>query len=273
MDPELGNRASEQGEFESGKDFSGINVSTLPESAPPLEVNADFDTQELVLTKKKREEAAGAYWGGRHLELRHSEHDLLASQLLEDPETTSFSIPNVGPVETSKSRISTALSRNQNREQLIWFGIDSSNVSAALGDRIIVRRDLLESEYICRTCKGKGHTDEPCKHCDGKQQRDGVTCKSCLVLGFEAEKPHPSGFTKCLDCSGAGWKNGIIIPEVAQGKPVTGVVVSLGPDTKLLKLGDRVLHSKYAGHTLEMKAETYTFMREAEVISLLRDLQ
>ena len=50
------------------------------------------------------------------------------------------------------------------------------------------------------------------------------------------------------------------------------MVVSIGPDTKLLKLGDRVLHSKYAGHTLEMKNETYTYMREHEVISLLREL-
>jgi chaperonin GroES len=264
-DPELGNRASEQGQYEQGVDFEGINSSRLPESGPVLEVDAREKGGELHLTRRRVSP-------GRSLELRHSETDLMAAQLLDDPAMTSFSVPNVGAVETSQGRIGKALSRNQNREQLIWFGIDSSNMAACTGDRIIVRRDALESEYVCRACKGKGHIDEVCKLCDGKQQKDGVECRSCQVLGFESEKPHPSGFTRCPDCRGAGWRNGIVIPDAAQGKPVTGTVVSIGPQTELLKLGDRVLHSKYAGHTLEMKSETYTFMYEKEVISLLRDL-
>lgn len=265
-DPELGNRASEQGQYEQGKDFEGINTSTLPVPGPVLEVKVRRHGGDLVMERESTSKV------GRALELRHSETDLLASQLTEDPEMTGFQVPNVGAIETTPGRLQKALSRNQNREQLIWFGIDSSNLSAALGDRIIVRRDTLESEYICRTCRGKGYGDEVCKLCDGKQQKDGQLCKQCMVLGFEAEKPHPSGFTRCVTCSGAGWRNGVIVPEVAQGKPVTGVVVSIGPQASLLKLGDRVLHSKYSGHTLEMKSETYTFMREAEVISLLRDL-
>ena len=263
-DPNLGNSASELGQYEKGADFEGVNSSGLPEAGPVLEVDAVLAGVGLQLTQRRARPA-------RSLELKHSETDLMAAQLLDDPEMTSFSIPNVGQVQTSGGRLSQAMTRNQNREQLIWFGIDSQNLAACTGDRIIVRRDNLESEYICRPCKGKGHTDEVCKLCDGKQQKNGVSCGNCAVLGFEAEKPHPSGRTRCGDCNGIGWRNGIIIPEVAQGKPVTGTVVSIGPATALLKLGDRVLHSKYAGHTLEMKAETYTFMREGEVISLLRD--
>jgi co-chaperonin GroES (HSP10) len=263
-DPELGNRSSEQGQYERGADFEGINRSTLPAAGPILEVDVKSDGANLQLSRRNGRAA-------RSLELRHSESDILSAQLLDDPEMTAFEVPNVGKVEASPSRISKALSRNANREQLIWFGIDSANKSAVIGDRIIVRRDTLESEYICRSCKGKGHTDEECGHCGGKQQRNGEHCKSCTCLGYEAETPHPSGFARCEDCRGSGWKNGIVVPETAQGKPVTGVVVSLGPETKLLKLGDRVLHSKFAGHTLDMKQETYTFMRESEVISLLRD--
>jgi hypothetical protein len=265
-DPELGNRATEQGQHEQGKDFEGINVSTLPAAGPILDVEVRSNGNDLELRTKRPKTV-------RSLELKHSDTDIMAAQLLDDPTVTSFTVPNVGSVETTPGRLQKALSRNQNREQLIWFGIDSANMSAALGDRIIVRRDTLESEYVCRACKGKGHTDEVCGLCDGKQQKDGVACRNCVVLGFEAETQHPSGFVRCTDCRGVGWKNAVIIPEVAQGKPVTGVVVSIGPQTALLKLGDRVLHSKYAGHTLEMKAETYTFMREGEVISLLRDLQ
>jgi co-chaperonin GroES (HSP10) len=265
-DPVLGNRATEQAEFDAGKDFEGIGSSCLPMSAPMLEVRVENQHGDMVVKPLNPRK------NGRSLELRHSETDLLAAQLTEEPELENFLVPVVGQVVSSPSRIQKAMSRNQNREQLVWFGIDSSNLSAALGDRIIVRRDTLESEYVCQSCKGKGHTDEVCKLCDGKQQKDGVACGNCRVIGFEAESPSPSGFSVCPDCRGVGWKNGIIIPEVAQGKPVTGVVVSIGPETKLCKLGDRVLHSKYAGHTLEMKAETYTYMRETEVISLLRDL-
>jgi co-chaperonin GroES (HSP10) len=264
----IGNRATEQGEFEGGADFEGINASGLPMSADPLNVKLEWDTdgKAIQLTPERQKQYS------RSLAVRHSDTDMMASQILDDPEMTDFSIPNVGKIQTSRSRVATAITRNQNREQLIWFGIDSQNMSAALGDRIIVRRDLTESEYICRDCRGKGHTDETCGMCEGHQQRDGIPCKHCQVLGFEGEKPHPSGYKLCPVCRGAGWRNGIIIPEVAQGKPVTGVVVSLGPQTTLLKLGDRVLHSKYSGHTLEMKSETYTYMRETEVISLLRAL-
>ena len=261
------NRAEDLGAVEAGKDVSGINVSGLPVSGPEVEVRPSSDGTDLIL-----KQIHGHRQSRKALELVHSETDLLAAQLTEDPEMTTFQVPNVGAIEASASRLQKALTRNSNREALVWFGVDSAHLSAALGDRLIVRRDTLESEYVCKECKGKGHTDEVCALCDGKQQKEGQLCKNCLVLGFEAEKPHPAGFTKCVACSGAGWRNGIIIPEVAQGKPVTGVVVSIGPDTKLLKLGDRVLHSKYAGHTLEMKNETYTYMREHEVISLLRDL-
>jgi co-chaperonin GroES (HSP10) len=264
-DPELGNRASEQGQYEAGADFEGINRSRLAESGPVLEVKVRRNGNDLVLEREGKRSA-------RSLELRHSETDLLAAQLTDDPEIETFSVPQVGQVKTSPGRLSQALSRNQNREQLIWFGIDGSNLAACTGDRIIVRRDTLESEYVCRTCKGKGHTEEVCKLCDGKRQKDGVACGNCRVLGFERDAPSPSGFAACGDCRGSGWRAGVIIPEVAQAKPVTGLVVSVGPATTLLKLGDRVLHSKYAGHTLEMKSETYTFMYEKEVISLLRDL-
>jgi co-chaperonin GroES (HSP10) len=268
---DIGNRATEIGEFEQGADFSGVNSSGLPVSGPILDVEIAQDAGNIQLFQKTYESNRR-----RTLELTESKNDLLGAQLLEDPEMTSFTVPNVGVVEASPSRMQKAIARNANREQLVWFGIDSQNMSAALGDRIIVRRDALESEYVCRACKGKGHTEEVCKHCGGKQNDSNPMgaqpCKSCRVLGYGGETPHPSGFQVCVECRGSGWKNGIIIPEVAQGKPVTGVVVSLGPACSLLKLGDRVLHSKYAGHTLEMKAETYTFMREFEVISLLRDL-
>lgn len=256
------NRSDELSRFEAGERFENTSV---PVQGSELEVTVEHGPDGCVVVPI-------SVPAPRRLDLVHSETDLLMAQLTEDPEMTGFTVPGVGLVETGKSRIQQAISRNQNREQLIWFGVDAHNMTAAMGDRIVVRRDLLESEYICRSCKGKGYTEETCPLCEGAQQKDGLACKNCKAIGFEFEKPRPTGFTRCLSCHGSGWRNGIVVPEVAQGKPVTGVVVSLGPATQFLKLGDRVLHSQFAGHTLNMKSETYTFMRETEVISLLRDL-
>src|ERR1700733_6935385 len=136
-DPNLGNRATEQGEFEQGKDFQGIGVSRLPEPGPVLDVEVKMDGSDLLLSIERSRPKA------RSLELRHSDTDMLAAQLLDDPEMTSFQIRNVGAGEAAPFWLSKAIARNQNREQLIWFGIDSANMSAALGDRIIVRRDAL----------------------------------------------------------------------------------------------------------------------------------
>ncbi len=101
-----------------------------------------------------------------------------------------------------------------------------------------------------------------------------VPCRGCKVLGFGMEVPHSSGFKKCDRCGGSGWKGGVIVPEQAQQEAVTGIVVSIGPDCKLMKIGDRVLHSKYAGHTLKIgENNQIVTMRESEVLKILRQRQ
>jgi len=63
----------------------------------------------------------------------------------------------------------------------------------------------------------------------------------------------------------------VVIPEQAQQEAITGIVVSVGPDCKLLKIGDRVVHSKYAGHTLRLgENDVIVTMRECEVLKILR---
>jgi co-chaperonin GroES (HSP10) len=48
-------------------------------------------------------------------------------------------------------------------------------------------------------------------------------------------------------------------------------VVSVGPECRLLKLGDRVIHSKFAGHELTVsKTDSYVMMGEKEVLSILK---
>src|SRR5262249_1288193 len=115
---------------------------------------------------------------------------------------------------------------------------------------------------VCPTCKGSTID------IDGKS-----ACRSCQVLGYDRDVKHACGFTICESCRGAGSAGGIVIPETAKSQPISGIIVSCGQEVGLYQLGDRVLHSKYAGHTLVTpEGEEYTTMREHEVLQLLKEL-
>ena len=69
-------------------------------------------------------------------------------------------------------------------------------------------------------------------------------------------------------------KGGIIIPDSAKEKPQEGEVMAAG-NGKILKLpldvkvGDRVLFSKYAGTEVKLEGEEYTIMREDDVLGVV----
>jgi len=73
-------------------------------------------------------------------------------------------------------------------------------------------------------------------------------------------------------------KGGIIIPDTAKEKPQEGKVVALGTG-KLddngkkieftVKVGDRVLISKYGGTEIKVDGETYLIMREDDILGIL----
>ena len=66
---------------------------------------------------------------------------------------------------------------------------------------------------------------------------------------------------------------GIIIPDTAKEKPLKGEVVAVGEGTKdekmVLKAGDTVLFSKYAGTEIEVGEEKYLIMRQSDVLAIL----
>lgn len=71
---------------------------------------------------------------------------------------------------------------------------------------------------------------------------------------------------------------GILIPDNAAEKPVTGEVVAVGSgkilaDGKILPLtlkkGDKVLFGKYAGNEVKVDGETYLVMKEEDVFAVL----
>ncbi|MDQ0286056.1 MULTISPECIES: co-chaperone GroES [Desulfofundulus] len=73
-------------------------------------------------------------------------------------------------------------------------------------------------------------------------------------------------------------KGGIVLPETAKEKPQEGEVVAVGPGRLLengtrvpidLKVGDRVLFSKYAGNEVKIDDEEYLIMREADILGVI----
>lgn len=73
-------------------------------------------------------------------------------------------------------------------------------------------------------------------------------------------------------------KGGIIIPDTAKEKPVEGKVVAtgngrMGEDGKLLpmdvKVGDRVLFSKYGGTEVKIDGIDYLIMRQDDVLGVV----
>ena len=66
---------------------------------------------------------------------------------------------------------------------------------------------------------------------------------------------------------------GIIIPDTAKEKPLKGEVIAVGNGTKdeemVLKVGDTVLYSKYAGTELEVEGTKYLIMRQSDVLAVL----
>lgn len=78
-----------------------------------------------------------------------------------------------------------------------------------------------------------------------------------------------------LDTAEERSKGGIILPDIAKEKPVTGKVVAVGngkvyenglrvpPD---VKKGDRVIFSKYAAVELKIDGATLTTVREGDIL-------
>jgi chaperonin GroES len=72
--------------------------------------------------------------------------------------------------------------------------------------------------------------------------------------------------------------SGIIIPDNAQEKPVEGQVIGVGNGRVLkdgsvvkpdVKVGDRVLYSKYAGNEIKIDGVDHLIMREEDILAIV----
>ena len=72
-------------------------------------------------------------------------------------------------------------------------------------------------------------------------------------------------------------KSGIVLPGSAKEKPQEAEIVAVGPggmidgkEVKMeVKVGDRVLFSKYAGNEIKMDGVEYTILRQDDILAII----
>ncbi len=74
-------------------------------------------------------------------------------------------------------------------------------------------------------------------------------------------------------------KSGIVIPGQAKEKPQQAEVIAVGPgaevDGKLVpmqvKVGDKVVYSKYVGSEVKLEDVEYTIVKQADILAIIED--
>lgn len=72
-------------------------------------------------------------------------------------------------------------------------------------------------------------------------------------------------------------KSGIIMPDTAKEKPQEGEIVAVGPGKSEkgervaldVKVGDRVIYSKYAGTEVKYDGEEYLILKESDILGII----
>lgn len=72
-------------------------------------------------------------------------------------------------------------------------------------------------------------------------------------------------------------KSGIVLPGTAKEKPMQGEVLAVGSGEMVegkkvpleVKVGDRVIYSKYAGTEVKMDGQEYLIIRQNDVLAVI----
>jgi chaperonin GroES len=74
-----------------------------------------------------------------------------------------------------------------------------------------------------------------------------------------------------LEKNEAKTAGGIIIPETAQEKTQTGLVVAIGDDKDVItvKVGDKVMYDKYAGTQVKIDQDEHLIVKMADIIAII----
>lgn len=74
-------------------------------------------------------------------------------------------------------------------------------------------------------------------------------------------------------------KSGIVLPDTAKEKPQEGKVVAVGSGKREesgkkvpleVKVGDKIIYSKYGGTEVKMEGEEYLILREDDILAIIK---
>lgn len=74
-------------------------------------------------------------------------------------------------------------------------------------------------------------------------------------------------------------KSGIVLPGQAQEKPQQAEVIAVGPGgvidgkevTMQVKVGDKVIYSKYAGTDVKLGEENFIIVKQNDIVAIVED--
>lgn len=72
-------------------------------------------------------------------------------------------------------------------------------------------------------------------------------------------------------------KSGIVLPSAAQEKPQMAVIVAVGPGgimegkevTMQVKVGEKILYSKYAGSEFKLEGKDVIIIRQSDILAVI----
>ena len=72
-------------------------------------------------------------------------------------------------------------------------------------------------------------------------------------------------------------KSGIVLPGTAKEKPQMAEIIAVGPGgvvegkeiTMYVKVGDKVIYSKYAGTEVKLDDEEYVVVRQSDILAIV----
>ena len=74
-------------------------------------------------------------------------------------------------------------------------------------------------------------------------------------------------------------KSGIVLPGQAKEKPMQGEIVAVGPGgmvngnevEMVVKVGQQVVFSQYAGNEIKLDGEEFTIIRQSDIMAVIED--
>jgi chaperonin GroES len=66
---------------------------------------------------------------------------------------------------------------------------------------------------------------------------------------------------------------GIIIPDTAKEKPQIGKIIAVGTEEELkelVKVGDKILYSKYGGTEIDIEDKKYLIVSRSDILAIIK---